>query len=67
MIDDLFRLWGELRDKGAAEADTLRGALRPDGLQVYADRRENRDMQNGQDVVREFFLSIEFDGDAAKA
>jgi hypothetical protein len=67
MIGYLIRLWGESGDKGATDANTLRGALRPDGLQVYTDRRENRDMQNGEDIVREFFLGIEFDGDAAKA
>ena len=55
----------ESRNEGAADAEAaLRGALKPYGLEAYADRRKNGDVQDGQDVFRKIFLGIELDGDA---
>ena len=57
----------ESRNEGAADAEAaLRGALKPYGLEAYADRRKNGDVQYGHEVFRKIFLGVKFDGDASE-
>jgi len=52
----------------AAQAESsLRGAARPNGLQVDAHRRKNRDMKNGEQAVVKFFRLLEFERHSAKS
>jgi hypothetical protein len=48
-----------LRNKRAADAVTpLRGPLRPDLLQVHANRRKDRYMQHGKNICRQFLRGV---------
>ena len=49
----------DLRDEGAADAQAaLRGALRPNWLEIDAHRRKNRHMQNRQHTFRKNFAGF---------
>ena len=57
-----------LGDEGAADAKESGGTRQLIELaQVHADRRKNRDMQDGMEVVGEGLRLNGFDGDAAVA
>ena len=57
-----------LGDESATDADAaLRSLLFPDGSQIDANRRKNRNMQNGKEILGKFFSGIQFDGDTAEA
>jgi len=52
----------------AAKAErTLSGAARPDRPQIDADRGKNRDMEDRQDALGEFFRLFELQSDTAEA
>src|SRR5271157_1919642 len=60
--------WRGSGDEVAAEAEcAFRRATRPHWPQVNADGRENGDMKNGEDIVRQLLLLFKFEGDATEA
>src|SRR5215472_4594412 len=55
-------------DERAADARaSLRRRLLPNGLQVHTHRGKNRNVQDGEQILGNFFLGIELDGHAAKS
>ena len=54
---------GESGDEVTAEAEgTLRGAAGPDRAQINTNGRKNRDVENGQDALRQFFRLFKLEG-----
>src|SRR5215472_41111 len=53
-------------ERAADASAALGGLLLPYRLQVDANRRENRDVQDGKQILRNFFLGIELNGHAPK-
>ena len=55
------------RNERAADAETaVCGALRPNRFKANADRRKNWDVQYRQNIFREIFLRVQFDGHATE-
>src|ERR1700756_4953507 len=61
------RAESRLGDESAADTyAALSRRLLPDGLQIYANRRKNRNVQNGQEISRQFLSRIQFDRDTTE-
>ena len=55
------------RNECAADTETaVCGALRPNRFKANADRRKNWDVQYRQNILRELFLRVQFDGHATE-
>src|SRR5208337_860012 len=60
--------WRGSGDEVAAEAErAFRRTTRPHRPQIDADGGKNGDMKNGEDVLRQIFGLLKFEGDSAEA